>query len=501
MSLSFNFLYTSLSNRYKNVIKRVKIDEYMELASVGYLHPKGTFDTDILYFDIGADMGNIHNDIKVCLVTSYERVNLFPKCNIIMMESMENVLSAINVANRVFIKMAKWERDIYKALASNQSPQKIIDITAKLVKNPMYISDSSFKMIARWGDEMGEANSTWRYQIKYSYLPYTVTEDLIESGEIEEFYGKKNAWVVRGSVAFPNLPFVSKSIQKDGKHFGNFFIIEFYKRLNDCDLEVADKLGDILSVAKFGEKNYLESSTLYHSHFLAELIEGSIEDNQIVRDQVRALGWNMNDKYFLALYNTVEDDIAICNHLIAMITSNIDAQCLIYKDRVLAVVNCERDSEEKFLTHIKSMEDDFNRSVGISECYKNFLDTAQYYDQACFALEYTPKEGKSKAIMYSNKFAADVIRRIDDYMPTHYAVDLLHEYDIKHNSDLCKTLYKWIAHDRNTVATAESMYLHRNTLMNRLKRIEEIMGINLDDINVRLRVLLSLYSLGIDGVE
>ncbi len=473
----------------------------MELASVGYLHPKGTFDTDILYFDIGADMGNIHNDIKVCLVTSYERVNLFPKCNIIMMESMENVLSAINVANRVFIKMAKWERDIYKALASNQSPQKIIDITAKLVKNPMYISDSSFKMIARWGDEMGEANSTWRYQIKYSYLPYTVTENLIESGEIEEFYGKKNAWVVRGSVAFPNLPFVSKSIQKDGKHFGNFFIIEFYKRLNDCDLEVADKLGDILSVAKFGEKNYLESSTLYHSHFLAELIEGSIEDNQIVRDQVRALGWNMNDKYFLALYNTVEDDIAICNHLIAMITSNIDAQCLIYKDRVLAVVNCERDSEEKFLTHIKSMEDDFNRSVGISECYKNFLDTAQYYDQACFALEYTPKEGKSKAIMYSNKFAADVIRRIDDYMPTHYAVDLLHEYDIKHNSDLCKTLYKWIAHDRNTVATAESMYLHRNTLMNRLKRIEEIMGINLDDINVRLRVLLSLYSLGIDGVE
>ena len=82
-------------------------------------------------------------------------------------------------------------------------------------------------------------------------------------------------------------------------------------------------------------------------------------------------------------------------------------------------------------------------------------------------------------------------------MPTYFAVEYLRKYDIQHGSDLCNTLFKWLSHDRNTVATAESMYLHRNTLMNRLKRIEEVMCVNLDDVNVRLRVLLALCALGV----
>ncbi len=495
MSLSFNFLYTKFFNTYQSVTKRMGIEEYRELVAIGYLNDSEKLVDDILYFDTYQDLGDWHNDVEICVVTTVERAHLFPKCNLIVLQSKSELSMAPAFANRIFIRMAEWERDIYRVLAANESPQKIIDVTAELVGSPMYIADTSFKMIARWGDELGEANPTWRYQVKYSYLPYNVTESLIETGDLELLYKKKKAWIVSGMQAFPSLPFVSKSIQRDGEHYGNFFIIEFYRHLDDCDVEIADKLGDMLSLSMIGNKNYLEASSMYHSHFLEEIIEGTVEDDQIVRDQLKALGWRPEGEYFLAMFNTSEDDVAICNHLMMMITTNLESQCLIYKGFVLAVINYEKSGFGKCLEQLDGLQHDFNRSVGVSEIYGNFFDTATYYEQAAFALSIRPTEGKSKRIMYTCNFAIDLVKRIKRKVPKYYAVQRLKHYDDQHGTELCDTLLTWLANDRNTAATADKMFLHRNTLMNRIKRIEEVMDVDLNDMNVRLRVVLALYGL------
>lgn len=65
-------------------------------------------------------------------------------------------------------------------------------------------------------------------------------------------------------------------------------------------------------------------------------------------------------------------------------------------------------------------------------------------------------------------------------------------YDTRHDTELVNTLAAFFAHCGNVSQTAESLYLHRNSLIYRLDRISEITGMNLDDADDRFSLQLTL---------
>ena len=68
----------------------------------------------------------------------------------------------------------------------------------------------------------------------------------------------------------------------------------------------------------------------------------------------------------------------------------------------------------------------------------------------------------------------------------------LEAYDRQQNADLVHTLEIFFTQLGNLSRTAEAMHLHRNTLIYRLERIATILGVDLDDAEVRLRLQLAL---------
>lgn len=61
------------------------------------------------------------------------------------------------------------------------------------------------------------------------------------------------------------------------------------------------------------------------------------------------------------------------------------------------------------------------------------------------------------------------------------AVDLLIAYDRKRRTALLDTLERYLAERRSVIESARSLYIHPNTLRQRLGRIEELTGLNLDE--------------------
>ena len=53
----------------------------------------------------------------------------------------------------------------------------------------------------------------------------------------------------------------------------------------------------------------------------------------------------------------------------------------------------------------------------------------------------------------------------------------------------------YLTHERNAVATADALFLHRNTLRNHLNKIAEITSVNFDDANARMHLTISLNTL------
>ena len=68
----------------------------------------------------------------------------------------------------------------------------------------------------------------------------------------------------------------------------------------------------------------------------------------------------------------------------------------------------------------------------------------------------------------------------------------LAEYDAKNGTSLVDTLETYFRCDANLGTAAEALYLHRNSLAYRLRRISELTGFNLDNLEDRFRLQLAL---------
>lgn len=71
-------------------------------------------------------------------------------------------------------------------------------------------------------------------------------------------------------------------------------------------------------------------------------------------------------------------------------------------------------------------------------------------------------------------------------------IEPLNEYDRKHHMDLVNSLFIYFEENCNAMKTAKRLFIHRNTLDYRLKKIEEITSKNLDNSYDRLTLQLGV---------
>ncbi len=81
----------------------------------------------------------------------------------------------------------------------------------------------------------------------------------------------------------------------------------------------------------------------------------------------------------------------------------------------------------------------------------------------------------------------------------HCATIRLHEYDIANGTNYLETLEKYLLYDRSLLAASSKLFIHRSTLSYRIKCIQNIIPIQLDDPFERLHILLSCIAIRLMG--
>lgn len=66
------------------------------------------------------------------------------------------------------------------------------------------------------------------------------------------------------------------------------------------------------------------------------------------------------------------------------------------------------------------------------------------------------------------------------------------KYDQQHDGNLLLTLWSYFIAGGDIPAATEKMYIHANTFRYRLRKVEELIGANLDDQEVRFNVYAAL---------
>lgn len=393
-----------------------------------------------------------------------------------------------------------WHDTINDLLVSDASYQELVDEMARFIPRPLYIADACWRMIARVDFEMPEISATWHYQTLHDGLyPLNVVETLNRTGEYHRISNLTRAALLR-SPAF-TIPIVAKPIRYQGRLVGYFFIIDTWGDIGLCEVEVADEFGNMLApilAARDAKQGYIGG---FQDNFITQIIDGLLTNKRDIAHQLKTeTAWNVESDFRLVTVQFERDEFD--NHLLHMRTMSIlgggyDYHAYFYKDMATVIFRNADENTNEFIDHLHKSCEALKRIIVVSDRFRDFSQLARYYEQNQRVHERAERIGDltPRVIACDSSFPRILANLCQDSLPYCYEVDTLHCYDEAHRTSYCNTLLEYLKHERNAVATADALFVHRNTLRNHLGKIDEIISIDLNDADVRFRIMISLNTL------
>ena len=394
----------------------------------------------------------------------------------------------------------RWHDTIADMLVADASYQDLVDSTARFVPRPMYVADASWRMIARVDFEMGEISATWHYQMLHDGLyPHHIVDALNRTGDYTRISNLPRAALIDSEVY--TMRILAKPIRHGGKLVGYYFMIDTWGDLGYCEVEIAQEFGTMIAplMASRGAKEGHMAG--FQDNFIIHILDGLLTAKHDIAQQLRSeTRWPVDSDFRLVTVRFEPDEFE--NHLLhmrtmGMLVSNFDSQAYSYKDTAVAVFHEAELERDDFMSHLERAAASLKRDVVVSPRFSDFSQLKSYYEQNLYVHEKVEMgpERSPRLVSCDSVFRNLIADCCHDKIPGCYGADMLYQYDRTHNTSYCETLLAYLACERNAVITAQKLFLHRNTLRNRLMKIEEIIKTDLDNVDERLHLLISLNTL------
>lgn len=189
-------------------------------------------------------------------------------------------------------------------------------------------------------------------------------------------------------------------------------------------------------------------------------------------------------------------DLGKSMHLKLMFSSRM-SQTIIYLENRPAQDNNIEFFISKIEQALTKHFPESNLYWGISECVLDPVNFSTLYDHAVLALSYSlhSKNQQYRFTYQDTKQAQITVLLSNDSAlkaDAHAVIETLNSYSDPSGIDLFGTLVTFIQCNYNTSLTARQLYIHRQSLLYRLSKIEELTGMSLR--NHRDLFLLEIYS-------
>ncbi len=185
--------------------------------------------------------------------------------------------------------------------------------------------------------------------------------------------------------------------------------------------------------------------------------------------------------YFYKLsfyYSTIKYNlISINKDYFLVINSEDNSTCLDYLRSLSDKISDKCDIKFYVSSAIKGIK---KLSIGYTEANKCSLipssKTCTFYDDLGLYKLLLQINNKDSLTEFYNKSLGKLI-----------------DYDNRHNTDLLNTLKLYLLHNSSVQAVADATFTHRNTINYRIKKIKNILDVDIDNVTVKMEILLSFY--------
>ena len=210
---------------------------------------------------------------------------------------------------------------------------------------------------------------------------------------------------------------------------------------------------------------------------------------------------------FVTIINTDGSEIAEVIELLSSFYGANDSALKLSQTSCALITFVDTTSSLDSVTPIKQAEilkrslfEELGKTVKVfvGSTVKNFLDVSKSYEQAKYAEKCAEILGGERGVYAYNEFLLNKIfedlsdDKLEEYLSS---LSLGSASEIFKDRELIETGDCFLRNDLNVSETAREMYIHRNTLIYRLEKIEKLTGLDIKKFSdaVNFKVLYNLY--------
>ena len=384
------------------------------------------------------------------------------------------------------------------AVAKNDGVEELLEISSPFFKNPMYVADSAFMLLARTRTiEVRNPTPQWTSIATREILDPDIANKLKVS-DIKKLDRLRKATFIE-TIDARGVRNIVAHVEKQGSRIANLAVIECETPLQDYHLALADFLIDCIFLAIENQSGAQNTAGGLCERWISLLLQGEIVEESQIAPHLEKLQWSNGGCFQVAVIDFIgkpQTGTSSLNYYWGMISSMVLGQkCFIYEGAIVILFHYPQKhfavsaSNEPLLDFL-----DASKLRGaFSGLYDSVLETAAHYAQAKRIRRFaTPKR---PVVRHSEAMVDDVVSStpFDEDWRANVCPEIaeLARQDERNQTNLVETLYVYLLCDRSLKECSAKMRIHKNTLAYRIKKIQERYALDFSDTELRLALILS----------
>lgn len=462
-----------------NPVANEPMDTFLAIERVRLYNDTAVFDSETLYVGTSDDYFCSGQNQVVCRFINYY----------LSLDS-ENIRLILNEILGIFYYYQELEKKWAAFSMEEADIQKLIDSGTEELQNPIMVFDSSDSLVAFSSSyQNSEIDNTWSGLMKEKATAASMSLDFHNPSN---FYLKPNLrepYFLQAGL-FPRNTY-NQNLYYRNSWCGICGIIEYQKPLSIGQVHVFRIFCSFLQACI--DRMVKEQRFRLEDSFLAEVASGKTESLPALVRQLRMDNWAEGDE-FLLLKAAPESGGGRTSGPLCRIIASFSPYLMAAEaeNDVLALADRTKLPEEVLFSFLKGHLERASCRCGVSDPFTEMSDICKAAEQADIALSY----GKGTVARIGDcrvPYLMDALKDVRDRIPSHPVLQTLRDYDREHHTEYFRTLFVFLRSERNHTITAAELHIHRNTLMRRLEKMEELFPLNLEDSGERFLLLLSFY--------
>jgi hypothetical protein len=410
-----------------------------------------------------------------------------------------------NRVQRVFVRINTWLMRMEQSVSANKGLGDLLALSEPVFRNHINIQDSTFKLL-HYTKGVETDDMITNKLIQFGYHPPETVQLFQKLRRLEE-YEASHELIISRDNATSDYDVVKKMFLLGGSvsiqvvmiccgRPATAGVVELFRSFLDYIKVYVDR-----EIATHGGGNAVKSLAL-------DLIMKNVGTREEARNRAAYAGFPFEGNFRLIVLSFADSQNIPVGRLVKSLAEVFPRAIVFSQNRNVLILDVERGETARFKDVIDKAMASSAFHCGISNPFGSLWDISIAYEQALIAVELAARLKLSGTgtgtphqrfycefrdywiyhLLYTGIRSAPVVYR-NSFLFS--AVSTLREYDEAHNTDTVNLLRVYLENERKATVVSALLHMHRNTVLYHIGKIESILGVSLDDPEVRLKLLLA----------